>query len=37
MSARRDDLLILAPLGIEAAAARRGAPWARVERIGMGP
>jgi 4-hydroxy-3-methylbut-2-enyl diphosphate reductase len=37
MTARRDDLLILAPLGIEAAAARRGAPWARVERIGMGP
>ena len=33
----RSELLILAPMGIEAQVARRGAPWARVERIGMGP
>jgi 4-hydroxy-3-methylbut-2-en-1-yl diphosphate reductase len=30
-------VLVLAPLGIEARAVRAGAPWARVERIGMGP
>ena len=34
---RRERLLILAPLTIEASAARRGAPWAQVERFGMGP
>ncbi len=31
------DLLVLAPLGVEASAVRRGAPWARVHRTGMGP
>jgi 4-hydroxy-3-methylbut-2-enyl diphosphate reductase len=31
------DLLVLAPLRLEARAARAGAPWARVRRIGMGP
>jgi 4-hydroxy-3-methylbut-2-en-1-yl diphosphate reductase len=31
------DLLVLAPLGVEARAARAGAPWARVQQIGMGP
>ncbi|HEY4280544.1 MAG TPA: 4-hydroxy-3-methylbut-2-enyl diphosphate reductase [Conexibacter sp.] len=30
-------LLVLAPLRLEARAAREGAPWARVEQIGMGP
>jgi len=34
---RSRELLILAPMAIEAAAARAGAPWARVERFGMGP
>jgi len=34
---RSRELLILAPMAIEAAAARSGAPWARVERFGMGP
>jgi 4-hydroxy-3-methylbut-2-enyl diphosphate reductase len=33
----RPDLLVLAPLALEARAARAGAPWARVEQIGMGP
>ncbi len=33
----RPDLLILTPLALEARAARAGAPWARVERTGMGP
>jgi 4-hydroxy-3-methylbut-2-en-1-yl diphosphate reductase len=31
------DLLVLAPLGVEASAVRRGAPWARVRQTGMGP
>jgi 4-hydroxy-3-methylbut-2-enyl diphosphate reductase len=31
------DLLVLAPLTVEASAVRRGAPWARVHRTGMGP
>ncbi len=31
------DLLVLAPLSVEASAVRAGAPWARVHRIGMGP
>ncbi len=31
------DLLVLAPLALEARAVRSGAPWARVERVGMGP
>jgi 4-hydroxy-3-methylbut-2-en-1-yl diphosphate reductase len=31
------DLLVLAPLSVEAKAVRAGAPWARVERVGMGP
>ncbi len=31
------DLLVLAPLALEARAVRAGAPWARVERVGMGP
>ena len=31
------DLLVLAPLTVEAAAVRAGAPWARVHRTGMGP
>ena len=30
-------LTVLAPLSIEARAVRAGAPWARVQRIGMGP
>src|SRR5579859_6162835 len=30
-------LLILAPLSLEAKAVRAGAPWAEVQRIGMGP
>jgi 4-hydroxy-3-methylbut-2-enyl diphosphate reductase len=30
-------LLVLAPLAVEAKAVRSGAPWARVERVGMGP
>ncbi len=31
------SMLVLAPLAIEARAVRAGAPWARVQRIGMGP
>ncbi len=31
------ELLVLAPLSVEAKAVRAGAPWARVERVGMGP
>jgi 4-hydroxy-3-methylbut-2-enyl diphosphate reductase len=30
-------MLVLAPLAVEAHAVRAGAPWARVQRIGMGP
>jgi 4-hydroxy-3-methylbut-2-enyl diphosphate reductase len=33
----RPQLLVLAPLALEARAARAGAPWARVQQIGMGP
>jgi 4-hydroxy-3-methylbut-2-enyl diphosphate reductase len=32
-----DRMLVLAPLSIEARAVRAGAPWAEVQRIGMGP
>jgi 4-hydroxy-3-methylbut-2-enyl diphosphate reductase len=31
------DLIVLAPLSVEARAVRAGAPWAQVHRIGMGP
>ncbi|HLH64215.1 MAG TPA: 4-hydroxy-3-methylbut-2-enyl diphosphate reductase [Solirubrobacteraceae bacterium] len=31
------SLTVLAPLSVEARAVRAGAPWAHVERIGMGP
>jgi 4-hydroxy-3-methylbut-2-en-1-yl diphosphate reductase len=34
---RDPELLVLAPLSVEARAVRAGAPWARVQRIGMGP
>jgi 4-hydroxy-3-methylbut-2-en-1-yl diphosphate reductase len=30
-------LLVLAPMAVEARAIRAGAPWSRVEKIGMGP
>jgi 4-hydroxy-3-methylbut-2-enyl diphosphate reductase len=30
-------VLVLAPMSIEARAIRAGAPWAQVQRIGMGP
>ena len=30
-------VLMLAPMSVEARAVRAGAPWAQVERIGMGP
>jgi len=30
-------LTVLAPLSVEARAVRAGAPWAQVQRIGMGP
>jgi 4-hydroxy-3-methylbut-2-enyl diphosphate reductase len=32
-----DEVVVLAPLALEARAVRRGAPWADVRRIGMGP
>jgi 4-hydroxy-3-methylbut-2-enyl diphosphate reductase len=32
-----DEIVVLAPLAIEARAIRGGAPWAEVRRIGMGP
>jgi len=32
-----DDIVVLAPLSLEARAVRTGAPWADVRRIGMGP
>src|SRR6202012_2766333 len=32
-----DGLVMLAPLSLEARAIRRGAPWAEVRHIGMGP
>ena len=31
------DLVVLAPMRLEARAARAGAPWARVQQIGVGP
>jgi len=31
------ELLVLAPMALEARAIRAGAPWSRVEKIGMGP
>jgi 4-hydroxy-3-methylbut-2-enyl diphosphate reductase len=31
------ELVVLAPLSVEASAVRAGAPWARVQKIGMGP
>jgi 4-hydroxy-3-methylbut-2-enyl diphosphate reductase len=31
------DLVVLAPLSVEAYAVRSGAPWATVHQIGMGP
>ncbi|MGD0196533.1 MAG: 4-hydroxy-3-methylbut-2-enyl diphosphate reductase [Solirubrobacteraceae bacterium] len=31
------NLVVLTPMGIEARAVRAGAPWARVEQIGIGP
>jgi 4-hydroxy-3-methylbut-2-enyl diphosphate reductase len=34
---RGAELLVLAPMRLEARAIRGGAPWSRVERIGMGP
>ncbi len=34
---RETDLLVLAPMALEARAMRSGAPWSRVEKIGMGP
>ncbi len=35
--AEAPELVVLAPLSVEASAVRAGAPWARVEKIGMGP
>jgi 4-hydroxy-3-methylbut-2-enyl diphosphate reductase len=32
-----DEIVVLAPLALEARAVRTGAPWADVRRIGMGP
>ncbi|MDE3131157.1 MAG: 4-hydroxy-3-methylbut-2-enyl diphosphate reductase [Acidobacteriota bacterium] len=32
-----DEIVVLAPLALEARAVRNGAPWADVRRIGMGP
>jgi len=37
MNARPPALTLMAALGIEARALRTGAPWADVQRIGMGP
>src|ERR1700722_6166500 len=31
------EIVVLAPLSLEARAVRSGAPWARVHQIGMGP
>jgi 4-hydroxy-3-methylbut-2-enyl diphosphate reductase len=31
------EIIVLAPLSLEARAVRSGAPWARVHQIGMGP
>ncbi len=35
--ASSDEIVVLTPLALEARAVRRGAPWAEVRRIGMGP
>jgi 4-hydroxy-3-methylbut-2-en-1-yl diphosphate reductase len=35
--ATSDEIVVLAPLSVEARAVRSGAPWARVHQIGMGP
>src|SRR5579875_409086 len=35
--AQAEPVLMLAPLSLEARAVRAGAPWAQVQRIGMGP
>ncbi len=35
--ATTDEIVVLAPLSLEARAVRSGAPWARVHQIGMGP
>jgi 4-hydroxy-3-methylbut-2-enyl diphosphate reductase len=32
-----ERVLVLAPMSVEARAVRAGAPWAQVQRIGMGP
>jgi len=32
-----DEVVVLAPLALEARAVRSGAPWAEVRRVGMGP
>jgi 4-hydroxy-3-methylbut-2-enyl diphosphate reductase len=32
-----DEIVVLAPLALEARAVRTGAPWAEVRRVGMGP
>ncbi len=32
-----DEIVVLAPLTLEARAVRAGAPWAEVRRVGMGP
>jgi 4-hydroxy-3-methylbut-2-enyl diphosphate reductase len=37
LTAADHNLLVLAPLSVEARAVRAGAPWADVHRIGMGP
>ncbi len=34
---RSDEIVVLAPLALEARAVRAGAPWADVRRVGMGP
>jgi 4-hydroxy-3-methylbut-2-en-1-yl diphosphate reductase len=31
------SLVVMAPLSVEARAVRAGAPWAKVQRVGMGP
>jgi 4-hydroxy-3-methylbut-2-en-1-yl diphosphate reductase len=36
-SGPRPQVTVLTPMGLEAAAVRRGAPWADVRRTGMGP
>ncbi|HEY3775316.1 MAG TPA: 4-hydroxy-3-methylbut-2-enyl diphosphate reductase [Solirubrobacteraceae bacterium] len=35
--AETEPVLVLAPMSVEARAVRAGAPWAQVERIGIGP